>query len=68
MFFCGFNGLFGYMVFDGVQYFDMLEFVSEKCKMDLFDFCYYLYCFIIVINYYKDELYLLENCFFGEES
>lgn len=60
--FRGFNGLFGHTGFDGVQYFDTLEFSDDKRKMDLPDLRYHLYRFIIAINHYKDELYLLENC------
>lgn len=66
--FRGFNGLFGHTGFDGVQYFDTLEFPKEKRKFDLPDMRYHLYRFIIAINHYKDELYLLENCLPGEES
>lgn len=66
--FRGFNGLFGHTAFDGVQYFDTLAFASEKRKTDLPDLRYHLYRFIIAINHYKDELYLLENCPSGEES
>lgn len=66
--FRGFNGLFGHTGFDGVQYFDTLEFTDEKRKMDLPDLRYHLYRFIIAINHFKDELYLLENCPPEEES
>ena len=66
--FRGFNGLFGHTGFDGVQYFDTLEFADEKRTMDLPDLRYHLYRFIIAINHYKDELYILENCPPGEES
>lgn len=66
--FRGFNGLFGHTGFDGVQYFDTLEFADEKRTMDLPDLRYHLYRFIIAINHFKDELYLLENCPPGEES
>jgi anthranilate synthase component 1 len=63
-----FNGLFGHTGFDGVQYFDTLDFPEEKRVFDLPDLRYHLYRFIIAINHYKDELYLLENRMPGEES
>ncbi|WP_367390003.1 anthranilate synthase component I family protein [Lewinella sp. LCG006] len=66
--FRGFNGLFGHTGFDGVQYFDTLDFPAEKRKFDLPDLRYHLYRFILAINHYKDELYLLENRLPGEES
>jgi anthranilate synthase component 1 len=66
--FRGFNGLFGHTGFDGVQYFDTLDFPKEKRKFDLPDLRYHLYRFILAINHYKDELYLLENRLPGEES
>lgn len=63
-----FNGLFGHTAFDGVQYFDTLQFPQDKRKIDLPDMRYHLYRFIIAINHYKDELYLLENKLPGEPS
>ncbi|MEL7220685.1 MAG: anthranilate synthase component I family protein [Bacteroidota bacterium] len=63
-----FNGLFGHTSFDGVQYFDTLDFPEEKRVFDLPDLRYHLYRFIIAINHYKDELYLLENRLPEEES
>lgn len=63
-----FNGLFGHTAFDGVQYFDSLDFPQEKRKFDLPDMRYHLYRFILAINHYKDELYILENRVAGEES
>ncbi|PSR14700.1 MAG: anthranilate synthase component I [Bacteroidetes bacterium] len=63
-----FNGLFGHTGFDGVQYFDTLHFDQDKRRFDLPDLRYHLYRFIIAINHYKDELYLLENLLPGEES
>lgn len=64
----GFNGLFGYTSFDGIQYFDTLEFDPEKRRMQLPELRYNLYRFVIAINHFRDELYLLENIPEGEES
>ncbi len=64
----GFNGFFGHTGFDGVQYFDTLKFEDEKRKMDLPDVRYHLYRFVIAINHFKDELFLLENLLPGETS
>ncbi|MCB9050274.1 MAG: anthranilate synthase component I family protein [Lewinellaceae bacterium] len=64
----GFNGLIGYTGFDGVQYFDTLEFDPKKRKFDLPDLRYNLYRFILAINHFRDELYVLENQPQGEDS
>ena len=66
--FQGVNGLFGHTNFDGVQYFDTLEFDPAKRKMDIPDIRYTLYRFVIAINHFKDEMYLLENLLPGQES
>ncbi len=59
--FKGFNGLFGHVGFDAVQYFDTLQFDPEKRKIDLPDIRFSLHRFIIAINHYKNELIILEN-------
>jgi len=64
----GFNGFFGHTGFDGVQYFDTLEFDKEKRKFDTPDIRYHLYQFVIAIDHFKDEMYVLENLLPGEES
>ncbi|MCB9267213.1 MAG: chorismate-binding protein [Lewinellaceae bacterium] len=64
----GFNGLIGYTGFDGVQYFDTLKFDPEKRKFNLPDIRYNLYRFILAINHFRDELYVLENVPEGEPS
>ncbi|MEY4135746.1 MAG: hypothetical protein RL386_2096 [Bacteroidota bacterium] len=63
-----FNGFFGHVGFDAVQYFDTLHFDPEKRKMDLPDIRFTLYRFILAINHFKNELYLLENIPEGEQS
>ncbi|MCB0563154.1 MAG: chorismate-binding protein [Phaeodactylibacter sp.] len=64
----GFNGLIGYTGFDGVQYFDTLEFEPEKRKFKLPDIRYNLYRFILAINHFRDELFVLENLPEGQAS
>lgn len=62
-----FNGFFGHVGFDGVQYFDTLIFDPEKRRFDLPDIRFTLHKYIIAINHYKNELYILENLLEGEE-
>lgn len=66
--FKAFNGLFGHVGFDAVQYFDTLQFDPEKRKMDLPDIRFSIHRFIIAINHYKNELHILENHLPGESS
>jgi len=66
--FDGFNGLIGYTGFDGVQYFDTLKFDPGKRKLKLPDIRYNLYRFILAINHFRDELFVLENIPEGEPS
>lgn len=62
------NGFLGHTNFDGVQYFDTVKFDPKKRKFDLPDLNYMLHRFIIIINHFKDELYILENIPEGENS
>lgn len=64
----GFNGLFGHTNFDAVQYFETLELDDEKRQHDLPDLRYAVYRYVIVINHYTSEMYLLENLQEGQES
>ena len=66
--FRGHNGLFGHTGFDGVQYFDTLEFDPEKRKIDIPDIKYNAYRFVIAFYHFKDEIYILENRLEGQES
>ena len=62
------NGFFGHTSFDGVQYFETIKFDDEKRKFDLPDINYNLYRFVIAINHFKEEFYLLENLPLDEKS
>ncbi len=64
----GINGFFGHTAFEAVQYFDTLKFDPEKRKSDLPELNYSLYRYVIAINHFKDELFLLENLPQGHQS
>ncbi len=56
------NGLFGYIGYDGVQYFENIP-VSES-KEDQYgipDVLYHVYRFVIAIDHFKNELYIFEH-------
>ena len=57
----GVNGFFGYMSFEAVQFFDTQSFDLEKRKTDIPELNYKLFRFIIAVNHFNDELYILEN-------
>jgi anthranilate synthase component 1 len=65
------QGLFGYTSYDAVQFFDTLKFnVSKQKNNDLSVplMRYRLYQYVIIINHFKDEMYICENHFNGLES
>jgi anthranilate synthase component 1 len=56
------NGLFGYMTYDSVRYFEDIEiknYDSEERKIP--EILYQVYQYIIVINHFKNELYIFEH-------
>jgi len=63
-----FNGVFGHVGFDGVQYFDSLSFDKKKRRFDIPEIRYTFYRFVIAIDHFKNEMYILENQLPGEDS
>ncbi len=63
-----FNGLFGHTNFDAVQYFETVELDVDKRQQELPDLRYAVYRYVIIINHYSSQLYLLENLLEGQES
>lgn len=64
------QGLFGYTSYDAVQFFEKISF-SEKKKEAIESFPlmrYRLYQYIIIIDHFKDEIYLCENHVAGVEG
>jgi anthranilate synthase component I len=66
----GVQGLFGYSSFGAVQFFDNVKLrdYGGKSETSLPLMRYRLYQYVIVINHFKDELYLCENQVAGIES
>ncbi len=65
------QGLFGYTTYDAVQFFDSIKLNAAKVSpaggvIPLMR--YRLYQYVIAINHYKDELYIIENEIKGIES
>lgn len=62
------NGFLGHTSYEAVQYFDTLEYDLEKRVHEIPDINYQLYRFLIVVNHFKDELFIVENLAEGETS
>jgi anthranilate synthase component I len=61
------QGLFGYTTYDAVQFFDSIE--LAKIKVDSIPLMRYrLYQYVIIIDHFKDEIFLCENNINGIES
>ncbi|MGA9589218.1 MAG: anthranilate synthase component I family protein [Salegentibacter sp.] len=57
------NGLFGYIAYDGVRYFEDLEITKKKGDLQLPDMYYAIYQNIIAINHFKNEAYIFDHSF-----
>lgn len=56
------SGLFGYMAYDAVQYYEDLEFTNEKNpSSEIPEIQYHLFRFIIALDHFKNECYLIET-------
>ncbi len=56
------NGLFGYMSYDAVTYFEKIDFSSSsEFAYKIPDARYHLYKYIIAINHYQNTLQIIEN-------
>ena len=63
------NGFFGYVSYDGVQYFETIKF-NNPVNPDyaIPEIHYSFYHYIIAINHYQNRIQLIENLFQGEIS
>ena len=64
------QGLFGYTTFDAIQFFEDIKFKSliAAVNPEIPLVRYRLYQYVIVINHFKDELFICENHIHGIES
>jgi anthranilate synthase component 1 len=63
------NGFFGYVSYDGVQYFETIRFnhpVNPDYAIPEVHYAFYHY--IIAINHFQNRIQLIENLFDGESS
>jgi anthranilate synthase component 1 len=62
------QGLFGYCTYDAVQFFETVQLKSKEAIAEIPLMRYRLYQYVIVINHFKDEMFLCENIIKGLES
>ena len=60
------QGLFGYITYDAIQFFETIRFSPSAPQIPLVR--YRLYQYVIVINHFKNELFICENHITGVES
>lgn len=64
------QGLFGYTSYDAVQFFEKINFIDKPAQQPVGIplMRYRLYQYVIIINHFKDEMFICENHFEGMES
>ncbi|MAN58463.1 MAG: anthranilate synthase component I [Flavobacteriaceae bacterium] len=56
------NGLFGYMAYDSVRYFEDISIAKKKNGIGIPDCYYAVYQNIIAINHFNNEAYIFAHC------
>ncbi|WP_396638580.1 anthranilate synthase component I family protein [Maribacter sp. R77961] len=62
------NGLFGFMAYDAVRYFESIEISKKDNSVAIPDIYYAVYQNVIAINHFKNEAYLFAHCFESENN
>ncbi len=62
------NGIFGYMAYDAVRYFEDIAISKKDNSIVIPDVYYAVYQNIIAINHYKNEAYIFAHCFETENN
>ncbi|WP_299529286.1 anthranilate synthase component I family protein [Ulvibacterium sp.] len=57
------NGLFGYMAYDAVRYYEDIEISKKENSIAIPDIYYAVYQNIIAINHFKNEAYIFAHCY-----
>lgn len=57
------NGIFGYMSYDAVRYFESIYISKKEGSLQIPDIYYAVYQNIIAINHFKNEAYLFAHCY-----
>ncbi|PHS02475.1 MAG: anthranilate synthase component I [Leeuwenhoekiella sp.] len=62
------NGLFGYMSYDAVRYFEDIEIAKKEDSLQIPDIYYAVYQNIIAINHFNNEAYIFSHTYEGENN
>ncbi|MGO3182609.1 MAG: anthranilate synthase component I family protein [Aequorivita sp.] len=62
------NGLFGYMAFDAVRYFEDIPMSKKEEILEMPDLYYAVYKNIIAINHFNNEAYIFAHCYETENN
>jgi anthranilate synthase component 1 len=62
------NGLFGYMAYDAVKYYEDISLQEPDAERAIPTILYQVYQYVIAINHFNNELYLFEHLLEGEKS
>ncbi len=62
------NGLFGYMAYDAVRYYEDVEISKKQGNTGIPDIYYAVYQNIIAINHFKNEAYLFAHCYESDNN
>ena len=62
------NGLFGYMSYDTVRYFEDVKIDKSKSQLNIPDVYYAVYQNIIAINHFNNEAYIFAHCYKTENN
>ncbi|MCP4975044.1 MAG: anthranilate synthase component I family protein [Maribacter sp.] len=62
------NGLFGYMAYDAVRYFEDVQIGKKEGTLNIPDIYYAVYQNIIAINHFKNEAYIFAHCYESESN
>lgn len=61
-------GLFGFMAFDAVHYFEDISLSKKEENLEMPDLFYAVYQNIIAINHFNNEAYIFAHCFEAENN
>ncbi|PNW27778.1 anthranilate synthase component I family protein [Formosa algae] len=62
------NGIFGYIGYDGVRYFEDIEITKKDDVLGIPDIYYAVYQNIIAINHFNNEAYIFAHCYDAENN
>ncbi|AVR44009.1 anthranilate synthase component I [Christiangramia fulva] len=61
------NGIFGYIAYDAVTYFEKVDIAKKEKDLDIPDIFYAVYQNIIAINHFKNEAYIFDHSYKNED-